>query len=182
MLPRRAITLFSFNNGVEDIGNQILDYSSPPHPPPSHIGSMVCLSFPPAPSCHAVFQPPPFHQTKMTKPCCQTSSLCFHKQSREVAPVLPQYNTPPSIRYQPPRLPGKVKRIGQFIQNRRQMQRQTDWKYLAIRNPFCIYKEGKSPLRDRGLPVTLTNHCASLSHLAFSSSLLVHCLLFPACP
>ena len=138
--------------------------------------------FPPAPSCHAVFQPPPFHQTKMTKPCCQTSSLCFHKQSREVAPVLPQYNTPPSIRYQPPRLPGKVKRIGQFIQNRRQMQRQTDWKYLAIRNPFCIYKEGKSPLRDRGLPVTLTNHCASLSHLAFSSSLLVHCLLFPACP
>ena len=73
-------------------------------------------------------------------------------------------------------------RIGQFIQNRRQMQRQTDWKYLAIRNPFCIYKEGKSPLRDRGLPVTLTSHCASLSHLAFSSSLLVHCLLFPACP
>ena len=68
--------------------------------------------FPPAPSCHAVFQPPPFHQTKMTKPCCQTSSLCFHKQSREVAPVLPQYNTPPSIRYQPPRLPGKVKHTG----------------------------------------------------------------------
>ena len=52
---------------------------------------------------------------------------------------------------------------------------------LTLRG-FGLYKEGKSPLRDKGLPVTLTSHWASLSHLAFSSSLLAHCLLLPACP
>ena len=39
--------------------------------------------------------------------------------------------------------------------------------------------EGKSPLLDRFLPVTLSSQCASLSNPALSSSLLAHCLSLP---
>ena len=46
------------------------------------------------------------------------------------------------------------------------------------------YRKGKSPLLNRFLPVllTLSSHCASVSNLALSYSILTHCLLFPACP
>ena len=56
--------------------------------------------------------------------------------------------------------------------------------FLEIRleylNNFYVLK--KSPLLARGLPVVRMSHCACLSHLALSSSLLAHCLLFPAWP
>ena len=53
---------------------------------------------------------------------------------------------------------------------------------LSIGTPEIHNIKGKSPLRDRGLSVTLTSHWASRSHLALSSSLLCHCLLLPAAP